>query len=84
MIRIFNYRFPSTRLGRVARANARKEAMEHCSIFYDKKVPEYFFDRNPANFSAILGKLRKFFFLFETFFLEQMLQSFLRTHEWTF
>ena len=52
----FFFRFPSTRLGRVARAKNRKEAMEHCSIFYDKKVPEYFFDRNPENFSAILGK----------------------------
>jgi len=54
-------RFPSTRLGRVARAKNTKEAMEHCSIFYDKKVPEFFFDRNPANFSAILGKLVKIF-----------------------
>ena len=50
-------RFPSTRLGRVARAKTHKEAMEHCSIFYDKKVPEFFFDRNPENFSSILGKL---------------------------
>ena len=55
----FFFRFPSTRLGRVARAKNRKEAMEHCSIFYDKKVPEYFFDRNPENFSAILGKFCK-------------------------
>ena len=32
--------------------------MEHCSIFYDKKVPEYFFDRNPENFAAILNFYR--------------------------
>ena len=32
--------------------------MEHCSIFYDKPVPEYFFDRNPENFSSILDIYR--------------------------
>ena len=49
-------RFPSTRLGRLARAKTRQEAMEHCNIYYDKLVPEYFFDRNPENFSSILGE----------------------------
>eukprot|EP00093_Oithona_nana_P009995 09995.XXX_273815_276540_1 [CDS] Oithona nana genome sequencing. len=54
----FLIRFPSTRLGRVARATTTKAAMEHCSIFYDKAVPEYFFDRNPENFSSILDIYR--------------------------
>lgn len=49
-------RFPSTRLGRIARAKTRQEALDYCSIFYDKKVPEFFFDRNPENFSSILGE----------------------------
>ena len=49
-------RFPSTRLGRLARAKTRQEAMEHCNIYYEKTVPEYFFDRNPENFSSILGE----------------------------
>ena len=52
----FMIRFPSTRLGRLARAKTRQEAMEHCNIYYDKLVPEYFFDRNPENFSSILGE----------------------------
>jgi len=51
-------RFPSTRLGRLARAKTRQEAMEHCNIYYDKLVPEYFFDRNPENFSSILDIYR--------------------------
>ena len=53
---LITFRFPSTRLGRLARAKTRHEAMEHSSIYYSGTVPEFFFDRNPENFSSILGK----------------------------
>ena len=52
----FVFRYPSTRLGRLARCASLLDSLKYCNIAYDYEIPEFFFDRNSDNFLAILGK----------------------------
>jgi len=52
------FRYPSTRLGRLARCAKLRDALKYCNIVYDYQIPEFFFDRNSDNFLAILGCLK--------------------------
>ena len=51
-------RFPATRLGKLMRADAVDKILELCEEFVPGDVPEYFFDKNPENFPAILDMYR--------------------------
>ena len=52
------HRFPTTRLGRLVRADTIDKILENCDEFFPGDPPEYFFDRNPDNFPAILNLYR--------------------------
>ena len=47
-------RYPATRLGKLMRASNIQKILEFCDEFVPGNPPEYFFDRNPSNFSAII------------------------------
>ena len=51
-------RFPTTRLGRLVRADTIDKILENCDEFFPGDPPEYFFDRNPDNFPAVLNMYR--------------------------
>ena len=51
-------RFPASRLGRLVRAENLRSILELCDEFTPGETPEYFFDRNPDNFPAILNMYR--------------------------
>ena len=51
-------RFPASRLGRLVRAENLRSILELCDEFTPGETPEYFFDRNPENFSSILNMYR--------------------------
>ena len=51
-------RFPATRLGKLMRAESVDKMLELCDEFIPGDVPEYFFDKNPENFPAILDMYR--------------------------
>ena len=51
-------RFPATRLGKLMRASTIEKILEFCDEFIPGNPPEYFFDRNPDNFPAILNMYR--------------------------
>ena len=57
-INIQFYRFPATRLGKLMRASSVEKMLELCDEFIPGDVPEYFFDKNPENFPAILDMYR--------------------------
>ena len=50
--------FPATRLGKLMRAETVEKILETCDEFTPGDPPEYFFDRNPDNFPAILNMYR--------------------------
>ena len=52
------FRFPATRLGKLMRAESVEKMLELCDEFVPGEVPEYFFDKNPENFPAILDMYR--------------------------
>ena len=52
------HKFPTSRLGRLVRANSIDSILKHCDEFFPGDPPEYFFDRNPDNFPAILNMYR--------------------------
>ena len=51
-------RYPATRLGKLMRASTIQKILEYCDEFIPGNPPEYFFDRNPDNFPAILNMYR--------------------------
>ena len=51
-------RYPNTRLGKVVRASTVEQILKNCDEFVPGETPEYFFDRNPDNFPAILNMYR--------------------------
>ena len=51
--------FPATRLGKLMRAGTIDKILELCDEFTPGDPPEYFFDKNPENFSAILEMHRR-------------------------
>ena len=51
-------RYPTTRLGRLVRADNIDKILENCDEFFPGDPPEYFFDRNPDNFPAVLNMYR--------------------------
>ena len=55
---LFIFRFPATRLGKLMRADTVAKMLELCDEFIPGEVPEYFFDKNPENFPAILDMYR--------------------------
>ena len=46
------------RLGKLVRAETIEKVLELCDEFTPGDPPEYFFDRNPDNFPAILNMYR--------------------------
>ena len=46
------------RLGKLIRAASVEEILRYCEEFFPGEPPEYFFDRNPENFPAILDMYR--------------------------
>ena len=57
-INITFYRFPATRLGKLMRASSVEKILELCEEFVPGDVPEFFFDKHPENFPAILDMYR--------------------------
>ena len=51
-------RYPSTRLGKLMMATTLEKIFEFCDEYVPGNPPEYFFDRNPDNFPAILNMYR--------------------------
>ena len=51
-------KYPATRLGKLMRASTIEKILEYCDEFVPGNPPEYFFDRNPDNFPAILNMYR--------------------------
>ena len=51
-------RYPNTRLGRLMMADNVDKVLALCDEFVPGNPPEYFFDRNPVNFPAILNVYR--------------------------
>ena len=47
-----------SRLGKLVRAETIEKVLELCDEFTPGDPPEYFFDRNPDNFPAILNMYR--------------------------
>ena len=50
--------FSVPRLGKLIRAASVEEILRYCEEFFPGEPPEYFFDRNPENFPAILDMYR--------------------------
>ena len=46
------------RLGKLMRATSVDEILRYCEEFFPGEPPEFFFDRNPENFPAILDMYR--------------------------
>lgn len=51
-------RHPTTRLGKLMAASRVEDILQHCDEFFPGQPPEYYFDRNPDNFPAILDMFR--------------------------
>ena len=51
-------RYPTTRLGKLMMATTLEKILEFCDEYVPGNPPEYFFDRNPDNFPAILNMYR--------------------------
>ena len=47
-------KYPTTRLGKLMRASTIQGILTFCDEFVPGDPPEYFFDKNPENFAAIL------------------------------
>ena len=47
-----------SRLGKLMRASTVEEILRYCEEFFPGEPPEFFFDRNPENFPAILDMYR--------------------------
>ena len=51
-------KYPHTRLGKLVNSSNIEEILSLCEEFVPGNPPEFFFDRNPENFSAVLEMYR--------------------------
>ena len=51
-------KYPETRLGKLVNSSDIEEILSLCEEFVPGNPPEFFFDRNPENFSAVLEMYR--------------------------
>ena len=55
-------KYPTTRLGKLMRSSTIQGILSFCDEFVPGDPPEYFFDKNPENFAAILEMHRSGYF----------------------
>ena len=55
---IFPVRYPNTKLGMLVVSDSVTKILTYCDEYVPGRTPEYFFDRNPENFAAILNFYR--------------------------